>query len=189
MSDLKKGGRIVNRADLATLCNVTLPTVDAWVRRGCPAVERGSKGREWQFDFAEVVQWRIDRAVADAVAAHGGDGAGMSKEEADRRKAVAQAHMAEVELEDRLANTISRTEALGMFADFCLALKTGMSNGLDKIAARGTTITSSHELRTMGEAEWNRAMALAREEFSRLWETRFPKDVRKIDGPAEAEAS
>lgn len=48
---------LVNRQQVASHCEVSLPTVDAWVRKGCPFVTRGSKGTEWQFDLAAVEKW------------------------------------------------------------------------------------------------------------------------------------
>ncbi len=67
MSDVEKISPTVNRAELAHTFGISLPTVDAWVRRGCPCVAAGSKGRESQFRLADVTQWRIDCAVADVV--------------------------------------------------------------------------------------------------------------------------
>lgn len=173
MSQARNGGRAVNRAELASLCGVSLPTVDTWVKRGCPFSERGSKGTEWKFDTAAVIGWRIETAITDTAAAYGNDGAGMSKDEADRRRSVALAHMAEIDLDDRLGRTVERDAAIGIFADFCQALRNGMSTGFDKIATRGATITNPPEIASMCRTEWNRAMQLAREEFHRLWDERF----------------
>lgn len=55
--------QIVNRKQAASYCGVSLPTLDAWVKKGCPYVQRGSKGKEWKFDLALVSAWR-DRYVA-----------------------------------------------------------------------------------------------------------------------------
>lgn len=56
------GGKIVNRQGLAEFFGVSLPTVDAWVRSKVPYLQKGGKGREWQFDTAAVVDWRIQQA-------------------------------------------------------------------------------------------------------------------------------
>ena len=48
MSEQKIRGVVMNRAEVAALLEVSLPTVDAWVRKGCPVVERGGKGRQLQ---------------------------------------------------------------------------------------------------------------------------------------------
>ena len=59
MSDTEEISLFANRAQLANLLEVSLPTVDAWVRKGCPVVERGGRGREWKFFIPEVCNWRI----------------------------------------------------------------------------------------------------------------------------------
>lgn len=58
----KAEGRLVNRAELAEILGISLPTVDAWVKDKMPFVRRGGRGVEWQFDTASVIQWREDRA-------------------------------------------------------------------------------------------------------------------------------
>jgi phage terminase Nu1 subunit (DNA packaging protein) len=63
MSDTEEVKTIVNRAELANLFEVSLPTIDAWVRNGCPVVERGGRGREWKFHVPEIFNWRIMREV------------------------------------------------------------------------------------------------------------------------------
>lgn len=156
----------------ATLLGVHRNTLSQWLREGCPAVVKADRERgvEWQLALPDIIAWRIERAVGDAVASHGGDGTGMSVEEAQRRRAVALAQMAEIDLDDRLQLTVERGEVVGMFADFCQSLRQGVSNGFDKIASRGATITSSTEIRHMCESEWNRAMGVARAEFRRTWD-------------------
>src|SRR5689334_23302354 len=94
MSQVKKSGRIVSRVDLASLLAVSLPTIDAYVRRGCPFVARGSKGKEWQFDTAAVIEWLRDSAVADATAAT----KDVSFDEARRQDVAASAQIKQYEL-------------------------------------------------------------------------------------------
>lgn len=159
----------------AALLGVHKSTLQNWLAQGCPAVERGDRerGQNWKISLKDVVDWRIERAVADAVAAYGGDGAEMSREEADRRRAVAIAHIAEIDLDERLSNTISRSEAVAIFAGFCQSLRSGVGSVFDKIAHRAATMTNPHEIRCLGEEEWNRAMELARSEFHRTWDESF----------------
>ncbi len=67
--DAEKCSPIVNRAELASIFDISLPTVDAWVRKGCPVVERGGRGREWQFFVPDVFNWRVISEVAKRAAA------------------------------------------------------------------------------------------------------------------------
>jgi phage terminase Nu1 subunit (DNA packaging protein) len=47
----------LNKAELAADLDVSLPTVDGWLRRGCPVLERGDRGRSYKFDWRDVVEW------------------------------------------------------------------------------------------------------------------------------------
>lgn len=67
MAKANKLGGIVNRAELANICGVSLPTIDDWVRRGCPIVSRGGRGKAWEFNTADVQGWRIADEVARAL--------------------------------------------------------------------------------------------------------------------------
>lgn len=53
---IKKG--TVNKAELASAQGVSLPTVDAWIRKGCPFKSKGGPGQEWEFDLNDVEEWR-----------------------------------------------------------------------------------------------------------------------------------
>lgn len=61
----------MNRSELARRYNVSLPTVDSWVRRGCPHVRTGAGG--YQFDLEAVATWRAQRLVEDSRRREGGD--------------------------------------------------------------------------------------------------------------------
>ena len=54
-------GEVVNRVELAKILGVSLPTIDAYVRRGCPYVSKADreKGIPWEFNTAAVIDWRI----------------------------------------------------------------------------------------------------------------------------------
>lgn len=84
---------IANRAQLAEMFGVSLPTVDRWVTSGCPVVQRGGRGVEWKFDTAAVSKWRQDRAVQDAT--------GTDKQDVDeieRRTKLAKMRQVELDL-------------------------------------------------------------------------------------------
>lgn len=98
---MERHGRTLNRTELAEFFAVAPTTVDAWVRRGCPALKRatgrGSGGNTWQFDSAAVVEWLREQAVQNAI----GDIAKIDEQEARRRKIAAEAALAEYELAER----------------------------------------------------------------------------------------
>ena len=83
-------GMVVNRIKLAEIFGVAADTVTAWVKRGCPAIQRGAKGVEWQFNTADVIQWRVSELTeqpADPSAGY---------DEGQARKMQADADLAEL---------------------------------------------------------------------------------------------
>lgn len=49
----------VTRARLAEVWKVSLPTIDDWVRRGCPIHKEGDKGKACEFSLIAVKKWRV----------------------------------------------------------------------------------------------------------------------------------
>lgn len=89
----KGKGQSCNRGELAEFFGVTPPTVDAWVRAGCPQVSKGSRGVAATFNTADVAKWRTDKAREE------GSGNVVADEaELKRRKLSAETAMAELEL-------------------------------------------------------------------------------------------
>lgn len=95
---MSKGqGQKVNRKQLADVFGISLPTVDAWVRSGCPFDQKGERGREWSFDTADVMRWREKLARDDAGGQDVQDDAALK-----RRKIAAEVKLAELELMERM---------------------------------------------------------------------------------------
>lgn len=84
----------VNRTDLASVFGIAPTTVDAWVKAGCPYLERPTgRGKGWTFDTAAVARWREQRAADEAA------GRDVPDETAMRlRKLAADAKSAELAL-------------------------------------------------------------------------------------------
>lgn len=169
MSDRSKPMREVNRQDLANLCNVSLPVVDRWVADGCPFIDRGSKGIPWRFDIARVFEWRIERRADEVSAAFTGEGGLVSREEADRRRALAMAIVAELDADDRLNTTVNRDDILEDVAGFCGVLHNGLGNAASRIASRAAKMASAAEIEDLAKVEMNRAFEAAEVELDRRW--------------------
>lgn len=93
MATNTKKGQIVNRTGLSDVFGVSLPTVDSWVRQGCPYVKRGiGRGQQWEFCTADVAKWLQERAATNAA----GD-AKADETELRRRKLLAETVRAELE--------------------------------------------------------------------------------------------
>lgn len=93
MSNKKGRGEILNRTEMAHHLGVAMPTLDDWVRRGCPVVQRGGRGRAWQFNSADLRTWRDDDIRRDASRVEA-----ASNEELKRRKLQAETEQIELEL-------------------------------------------------------------------------------------------
>ena len=54
----KGQGQKVNRAGLASTFGASLPTIDVWIRAGCPHERSGAgRGSEYSFWTGEVMRW------------------------------------------------------------------------------------------------------------------------------------
>ncbi|MCJ2054005.1 terminase small subunit [Methylobacterium sp. J-070] len=162
-------GRLLNRTELAKIFAVSTNTISTWVEKGCPYVERGSNGVEYQFDSAAVIDWKIQRAVENVAMNAGDDSSKSRREDADCRRAVANAVVAEIGADEALKSVVSRHDAIADLATFCQVLRTGLSNMAAKIAARATTMDSAPEIEALARKETNRAFAAARLELGRRW--------------------
>ncbi len=98
--------KLVNRAQLAAIFGKSLVTIDSWIRRGMPIVEKGNKTKEWKFDTAEVAQWREEQAVACAL----GNDENLGIEDLKKRKLVAEVNLLEVDLQERKKEVIPLKE-------------------------------------------------------------------------------
>lgn len=83
---------IVNREQLSQAMGISLPTVNTWVRDGCPVKRRGTKGVSWEFVLSDVVAWWGNRQREAA------GGAVDDIKEIDKRTARAKMETAELAL-------------------------------------------------------------------------------------------
>src|SRR5688500_10334118 len=74
-------GDKLNRSQLAARFDVSVVTVDNWIRRGCPTM--GKEGRELMFDDVRVLLWKGAREAAAQIGIHDCDQKEMI-EEAER---------------------------------------------------------------------------------------------------------
>jgi phage terminase Nu1 subunit (DNA packaging protein) len=127
----KTRGREVNRTELAEINGVSLPTVESWVRRGCPVVQRGGRGRAWQFNTAEVRNWREDDIRAESShATH------ATKDELILRKLAAETEQAELDLAKAKDEVIPFEQLERAMVKAFGEVRAGMRNVLPGRAAR-----------------------------------------------------
>jgi phage terminase Nu1 subunit (DNA packaging protein) len=49
---------LANKLQVSEFFDVSVKTVDLWVRRGCPFIQRGDLRTPWIFDLLTVTEWR-----------------------------------------------------------------------------------------------------------------------------------
>lgn len=156
---------------VAALLDVHRNTVSKWIDDGCPVIQRADRDRgvEWELSLSEIVEWRMSRAVQNAVAGYQGEAGQIAKEEADRRRAVANAITAEISADEALGTVVARADAEADIASFCQVLKTGLSNMASKVAARAATMTSAAEIEDMVHLELTRSFKASDAELASRW--------------------
>jgi phage terminase Nu1 subunit (DNA packaging protein) len=154
---------IKNLGEIAEICGVSLPTVRAWVRRGCPYVEKGNKGKEWQFDTVGVIEWQKEQAALSAV----GDVSTLDIEEARRRKLAAEAALSELDLSKARGELVSLEDVSTVWLEITTAARSQLLALPSKMAAIVAPLSDPAEIRTLLEAEIEEAL----EELSRFGES------------------
>lgn len=115
----------MNRRQLADILGISLPTVGAWVGEGMPFTREGSKSAEWEFDTREAIEWMAanklklkDKRLKRASTPFDEDDGGPETiEEAERRKMVAQADKAEVQVAKEAGILVPISEVAGVVAE------------------------------------------------------------------------
>ena len=170
----KSVGTEVNRAQLAALFGISLPTVDNWVRAGCPFVTRGSKGIEWKFDSAEVIEWRRQRDIQDAT--------GDKQQDADEiERRTKRARMRQAELE--LAKELGKVAPIAEFERAQAARYALIRQNVLNVPARAC-------LRLLGCTDETEFKSVLRRELVMALETAATEQLEIIedDEPTEADA-
>ncbi len=166
-------GQKVNRGQLAGIFGVSLPTVDAWIKAGCPFVTRGGSGREWAFDTADVARWREDRAANEA--------SGGTVQDADAlklRKLAAETKIVELDVLAKLGD-------LAPLADVERALTRVMAEMQSKL--RGSFVARCAS-QLLGETDERAFKRILLAEVDTVLEILATADVMATNEDSEAEA-
>lgn len=167
----KGKGTIVNRAGLADVFGAATPTVDTWVRRGCPFVQRGGRGKEWQFNTAAVSEWLRDQAREEV-----GGTVFADESELKRRKLAAETSLAELELAKAKGAVAPLEEVEREVANAFATVKANMRN----IPGRVVTLL-------IGETEERRFKTVLLAEIDQALEALADADLAGVDDVTEDE--
>ncbi|MDX1216300.1 hypothetical protein GOL99_12220 [Sinorhizobium medicae] len=110
--------RLVSVKQCAMLLNRDRNTIQKWLDQGCPFVTKADRDRgiAWELDIADVVKWLEERAAKSVAEKFGDPNDKTSKEEGDRRKAVAAAVMAELDMLERLKSVVPVSSVLELWS-------------------------------------------------------------------------
>lgn len=163
MSDKVGRGKLLNRQETAETFGIATSTLSEWVRRGCPVVQRGSRGKPWTFNTAEVARWRDGDVRADATSGI----KDATTAELQRRKLAAETEAAELELARSKAEVVPVDEIERGIRKAFAELRTGFRNVLPGRAAR----------RLLGETDETRLKAVLLEETDQVLEALADTDL------------
>jgi len=163
MSTRKGRGQILNRTDMADHLGVAMPTLDDWVRRGCPVVERGGRGRAWQFNSADVRAWR-DEDIRNQTAA---TAANVTIDDLKRRKLEAETLHLELELAKARGEVVPVEQYERALGKAFGEVRAGLRNVVPGRAAR----------RLLGESDETRFKAVLLEEVDQALEALADADL------------
>jgi terminase small subunit / prophage DNA-packing protein len=57
--------RRANKAEAAQFFDITLPTLEKWLREGAPVLQRGARGVSWVLDLRAMAQWRYETRLPE----------------------------------------------------------------------------------------------------------------------------
>lgn len=158
--------RLANKAELAEWFDVSIPAINAWVRRGCPYIQHGNKTTPWVFDVLAVHQW-LDQRDAGSCAPVPTNPADMTPQ--DRRywyegeRARIACESAAMALAEKKATVVWKTD---YDAEMTRVL-TVIANGLERMPDAVAHILPTEGVAAMRE-EIEHLVTLLREEMASL---------------------
>lgn len=110
MSAIIKGCE-VSRQGAADIFGVSLPTIDNWVRAGCPYDKKGGRGQEWQFNTSNIAKWLQDRAADTAMGDVPDDMEQLKLREQKAKTVMAEMELAKAMKEVALTSEFERVQS------------------------------------------------------------------------------
>lgn len=132
----------VSVAEFAAMCGVTSARVYQWIQSGMP--HRKRKKDDTRIVPREAIDWRIERAVADA---KGGNDLDEEKERVRERRAVAG--LKEFELRERTGELIPRKEWAAFLDAFIGGFAAAAGGELQRFEREVLRVTNAAESRAL----------------------------------------
>ena len=135
---------LANLSEIAEHHKVHRSTVQGWIKRGCPVVEQGGKGKQTILESEAVIKWRLDQAIKDV---RGDEDDELSIEELRRRKLQFETEKAALELETEKGNVVHIDDVVKIVTDEAQAIKAILRNLPSRSAPRLTTVKKVTEIK------------------------------------------
>jgi phage terminase Nu1 subunit (DNA packaging protein) len=136
--------RTLSTADLGRELGVCRRTITQWVADGLPS-ELDDRGRR-RFDLDEVDRWNAARAAEPPLTEPPLSICGIDAAEADRRRAVARAEMAELQLARERGEVVDVAGAIREQQGLLLSIKRALEFLPRRVAARTCGLTTLAEV-------------------------------------------
>ena len=159
-------GKNVTRQEIADVFGVSHTTVDSWIKRGMPVKQRGSRGKPWVINTAEVSEWIKQREI-DKLSGEGNSNA----DELRRRKLAAETAKVELELARLKAEIVPLAQLERALANVFAEMKTRMRAVPSRIATS-----------LIGEDNETRIKAVILAEIDQALEALGEFDLEEPDG-------
>ena len=154
----KNNGQNVNKTELCAIMGVTPPTVDGWVRNGCPIESKGARGVAATFNTARVMKWLRDSAREE------GSGKSLADEsELKRRKLAAEAEKSELDLAKAKGEVAPVREFERAQAAMMAAIRANMRNVPGRAVLQLLGCTDENDFKQKLMAEIDLALVTAAE--------------------------
>ena len=178
-----KGARKSTR-DLADLLGTTKETVNRWGKQGCPHEPPARPGQPALWDLRAVVDWLVaerERQVRDELleAYAGAEDSNVSEAEARRRKAVADAVIAEHRAGEATGRLVPISDVVRELEEQLAAVRSGALALPDRVAVDVAAAGEAGEVREMLRAEvvgWLEEVSVDRRYADRLAELEAAED-------------
>lgn len=130
---VKSQGSAVGLREFAALIGRSLDYITAATDEGMPVEVRGGKGKQWRIMTAPAIKWLMERE-ARRVGEKMGDGRGLTIDDHKKRKAAADAAMAELTLAERKGELVDVAEVRRGWEHIAATVKARMLNIPDALA-------------------------------------------------------
>ena len=175
--------RHMSLKQLATFLNLDRNTVMKYLDQGMPTVEKADRDRgvAWVIDSAEAVRWLEERAAKNVADRFGGDLKTVSKEDAERRDAVAKMIIREVDTAESAKMVAKISSILDLIRRDYTELRSRLTSIPDTIAGKVDSKISA-KVRDIAEEQIRGALAalVADAQIADCWFPRRTEPVGRI---------